>query len=376
MTQKSFEQPETFNSLHGLRFILALWISIFHFGLMYDPTGLGAWPIMKFGEARVDVFFVLSGFVLTHIYWGRPGAKFDYGRFMIARVARLMPLHLLALGVVMAMVGAAVLTGNSEEVRAFTLKGLVANVFMLQSWGIEGATQWNFPAWAVSAEFFGYLIFPLFLLAATRLRQQPLAFVAVSLSAVIAVDLAFRAFLGRSLTSSTGELGFVRGAAHMLVGVAGCVLFQSFQLNAREGLYAALLGVLMAGGAAMLGLPAVVIVIGGLLIVMGLASRDRLGCNSVLNAPVLVELGKWSYGIYILNVPVLMGMYHVSKLLCCEMKVTWLSTLLLLAILLPASAAAHYLVEEPARKAIRREGRRPTTKVMTRHLTAKKPNAV
>ena len=76
------ETRQRFESLTGLRFLLAIWIAYFHVGHMYDHNGFGALPILELGVARVDVFFVLSGFVLTHIYWSSRGRPFEFGSFM------------------------------------------------------------------------------------------------------------------------------------------------------------------------------------------------------------------------------------------------------------------------------------------------------
>jgi peptidoglycan/LPS O-acetylase OafA/YrhL len=343
----------TFDSLTGLRFILALWIAVFHFGDMYDHAGMGSWPIMKAGVARVDVFFVLSGFVLTHVYWMRTEAKFDFAAFLQARFARLFPLHLLALSLLLVLVGLANLIGATGETQGYTWQGFLANIFLLQAWGIEGSGKWNFPAWTISAEFFGYLLFPLFLLLATSFRRAPLLFLACSITFILILDLVFRQLLGRSLTQSTQDLGAVRGSAVMLVGVAGRVAFERTQLSARMGLGIAIAGIAIACTAAFFAWSTGIVALGGILLVTGLASRDRQGLSSILNSPVMVELGKWSYGIFILHVPIFMALRHAAGLMGYEFVVNLVTTLVCICILICASAVAHYVVEEPARKWLR-----------------------
>jgi peptidoglycan/LPS O-acetylase OafA/YrhL len=305
--------------------------------------------------ARVDVFFVLSGFVLTHVYWMRTQAKFDFAAFLQARFARLFPLHLLALSLLLALVGAAHLVGESGETQGYTLQGLLANLFLLQSWGIEGSGRWNFPAWTISAEFCGYLLFPLFLMLATCFRRAPLLFLVASVTFVLFLDVVFRQILGRSLTQSTQDLGAIRGGAVMLVGVAGRVAFEKTQLSARTGLALALAGIAIAGTAAFFAWSTGIVALGGVLIVIGLATRDRQGLASILNTPAMVELGKWSYGIFILHVPIFMALRHASALLGFDFVVNMVTTLVSVCILISAAAVAHYVVEEPARKWLRGE---------------------
>lgn len=351
--------PRTFDSLTGLRFILALWIAVFHLGDMYDHAGWGSLPIMKAGVARVDLFFVLSGFVLTHVYWARTERDFDFSAFLQARFARLFPLHLLALAILAALVLAANLVGRGEETASFTMTGLVGNLLLLQSWGIPGAGNWNFPAWTISAEFTGYLLFPLFLALATCFRSRPLQFLAGTLLFVVATDLIFRAVLGRSLTTSTAELGSIRGATVMLVGVAGRVAFEAIKFSARSGTILAVTGAVIAGAGAWLGISTAVIAAGGVLVIMGLAARDMAGATTFLENPLMVELGKWSYGIFILHVPLYMAMYNLASVAGVKLVMDLSTTVVMVSIVVMVSAFAHHLFEEPARKWIRGMGRTP-----------------
>jgi peptidoglycan/LPS O-acetylase OafA/YrhL len=340
--------------LTGLRFILAIWIAVFHLGDMYAPTGFGAWPIMKAGVARVDLFFVLSGFVLTHVYWMRTQAKFDFAGFLQARFARLFPLHLLALSILLVLLAGAHIIGATEEIQGYTLQGFLGNLFLLQAWGIEGTGKWNFPAWTISAEFTGYLLFPLFLMLATCFRRAPLMFLGFSLVGVLLIDLAFQLFLGRTLTQSTQELGAVRGSAVMLVGVAGRVAFERANVSARGAMVLIGAGIGIAGTAAFLSMSTAFVALGGVAIVIGLASRDLMNMKSFVNSPTMIELGKWSYGIFILHVPLFMAMRHAAGVFGFEFVVNIVTTIVAMCILVIASAIAHYVVEEPARLWLRR----------------------
>ncbi len=52
---------------------------------------------MEHSDAAVDLFFVLSGFVFTHVYWKKGGLVAETGPFFLARIARIYPLHLIML---------------------------------------------------------------------------------------------------------------------------------------------------------------------------------------------------------------------------------------------------------------------------------------
>ena len=74
--------------VEGLRAIAVLSVLAYHAGL----------PLITGGFGGVDVFFVLSGFILSHVYLAQAGEKrFSYGRFLWARVARVYPLHIATL---------------------------------------------------------------------------------------------------------------------------------------------------------------------------------------------------------------------------------------------------------------------------------------
>ena len=143
------DDPQTtrqrFESLTGLR-SLAIWIAYFHVGHMYDHDGFGTIPYLELGVARVDVFFVLSGFVLAHVYWAQRTRPFAFGDFMMARLARIYPLHVFALGVLIAYLLLGMSIGKADHITNYSITGLLGNLALLQSFGLPDVVYWNFPA--------------------------------------------------------------------------------------------------------------------------------------------------------------------------------------------------------------------------------------
>jgi peptidoglycan/LPS O-acetylase OafA/YrhL len=85
------EETRVFHMLDGLRGIAAICVALHH--LARWPIGLRD-PVPQAALA-VDLFFVLSGFVLAHAYQGKLDAGVTSGEFMRLRVVRLWPLYIL-----------------------------------------------------------------------------------------------------------------------------------------------------------------------------------------------------------------------------------------------------------------------------------------
>ena len=139
------------DALTGLRFFAAAAIVLHHL-----PGTFGLQPGYH-GDARlaqgVSVFFVLSGFVLRYAYPALPTAA-DVRGFLVARIARIWPLHVLTLM-------AAVWLKGFQDLPTF-----LANLFLLQSW-IPQAKYffgYNGVSWSISTELAFYLFFPVLIL--------------------------------------------------------------------------------------------------------------------------------------------------------------------------------------------------------------------
>jgi peptidoglycan/LPS O-acetylase OafA/YrhL len=90
-------------ALTSLRFFAALWVVFFHLSTRVAGTlPAAARTVIGRGWMGVPFFFILSGFILAHVYGRKlsaPATRAERGRFWWARVARVYPLYLLALAV-------------------------------------------------------------------------------------------------------------------------------------------------------------------------------------------------------------------------------------------------------------------------------------
>ena len=343
---------ETFPSLTGLRFVLALWIAVYHLVRFYGPPGLAEVWWIKLGDARVDVFFALSGFVLAHVY-AMDAGRFSARDFFAARVARLYPLHLLGLSVLLVAVTGAAGLGRGGEAGGYTPLGFVANLFMLQAWGVPGAAQWNFPVWTLSAEAFAYALFPLVIAFAAPLRRRPFLVWGAGLLVVMAVGAVWPLLGAGPLADATQTFGAVRGALEFLIGVAARFAFTRAKFSASTGSLLASLGVLVAGVGAVANLDLWVVAAGASLLVFAIAGIDRAGAASPLAHPVMQELGRLSYALFALHIPLFVIMTHVLRVGGVEGPVSAPVGMGMIAVAIAAAALAHHFVEEPARRLLR-----------------------
>lgn len=131
-------------------------LQAFVYGLPDAPR-----TFIRGGYLAVQAFFILSGFVLAQNYslatWNRASLL----RYFGARIARIYPVYLFSLLVVSPFILDAML----GSARSFETKVslLVDYIFVLQGWKGNLGVGWNTPAWSLTCEFFFYLCFPLLL---------------------------------------------------------------------------------------------------------------------------------------------------------------------------------------------------------------------
>ena len=149
-------------SLTGLRAIAALWVFMFHCGENVDA----GWPlalrqIVSGGFTGVDLFFVLSGFILSWNYLGPEGIIGGNRHFWRARAARILPVYYGALALSLPVfLGLQFSRGFTPGAIRETVVTAVANATLTQSWIEPLAYRWNVPGWSLSVEAFLYCAFP------------------------------------------------------------------------------------------------------------------------------------------------------------------------------------------------------------------------
>ncbi|MGB5798189.1 MAG: acyltransferase [Mycolicibacter algericus] len=157
-------------ALTGLRIIAALWVVLFHFRPLLrlgSPAFSDALaPVLDCGAQGVDLFFILSGFVLTWNYLERMGESFSPRatlHFLWLRLARVWPIYLVTLHLALLWVIFTLHVGHvpTEDLSRMTATSYVRQVLLMQLWfePFFDGTSWNGPAWSISAEWLAYLLF-------------------------------------------------------------------------------------------------------------------------------------------------------------------------------------------------------------------------
>jgi peptidoglycan/LPS O-acetylase OafA/YrhL len=353
--------PSRNDALDGLRMLAVAAVMAFHFGL---PRATG-------GFLGVDVFFVLSGFLITSLLLGRISeGRLNVFDFWARRLRRLMPALLVLMGV---MVGWAALV--APAVSRDGLRGdITATLFYVANWHFITTSTYfasnGVPSplehmWSLAVEEQFYLVWPLLLLVVVLLVRRPSRRVlAVGVMAVIGL-VASAVRLGLLWSSSGQDRAYLRTDGRIFEPLAGALLAsvlaspaaQRGVTRAHWGLLA-LGGLGLAWGLASLGGPggatrayadggSVVVALATASIIAAVTTRDSRA-TAVLALPVVAYLGRLSYAMYLWHWPleVWTGRYGWWDLSSLD---TPLRALILTALTVALAALSYHLVEKPVR---------------------------
>ena len=352
-------------ALDGLRGVAVAAVLGYHFA----PDALPG------GFVGVDVFFVLSGFLLSTLLVGEAGAtgRVDVGRFFVRRIRRLLPAALLVLAAI--ALYAATWAPEAERVRlrdhslgalTYTINWVFVADGTTYTDLVLGASPLRH-MWSLAIEEQFYVVLALSVAGATwalrssgaalgrRLGVSALALAAVSATWMVALDLAgaersrlyfgsdtrlqtmllgvaLGSFAGGSLLGSRRAVRIGSGTA-AVAGVVGAGVLVAFCLLASESST-----IMYRGGFT-------IVAVAGVLLVVGILASG-VGGQTMSFGP-LVALGTISYGVYLWHWPVLVVLDEDRLGLDGAVLV-----LVQLAITLVVSVASYALVEQPIRHGV------------------------
>jgi peptidoglycan/LPS O-acetylase OafA/YrhL len=346
--------------------VAAFLVFVYHFDYFFGekfPIFTGLDFIQK-GYLWVDFFFVLSGFVISHVYLeqlSKPSIK-QYKKYLIYRIARIYPVHIVLL---LAFIGFEFATmvmanGNGQFFHeGRSIEAIFTNLTLIHSWGIYDHLTWNTPSWSISAEWFAYILFPLFALA-FRWVKNP--FVAAGVIAVLVLLMHSLSFMLKSRDGIIMEWHYDYGLIRVVIGFLCGMMVQrmvsvsnpsNFQ-NADVLSFVAFILVIAAMEYKFLKGDALYILLFCYLI--GLVSQADGAFSRVLNNKYLVYLGEVSYSVYLVHLLVLMVAKQALEMVLPSLSGDvngWLVFVTLSFGVTLAAAILYEVVEKPCRRLIR-----------------------
>ncbi|HEX3132910.1 MAG TPA: acyltransferase [Planctomycetota bacterium] len=368
-------------ALTGVRFFFALMVVCYHLTPVDGYLGLAGvadgpswlWHLLHAGHAGVQFFFVLSGFILALTYHDLTPERVQ--AFYLARVARIVPIYLLGVVVMVPAASLMVFKIDQSGMNPWLNLAIQAVLWLtfLQAWFPRWALSGNFPGWSLSAEAFFYACFPRLIATLRHRGSIMLAALAVTLivlelttsalgwtwSGLSFSDAQERPFGGA--LSWWADLWCLNPLLHLPEFILGMITY----LLLKRGVFTSsmqpwmvwvggliVLGVMVSGA-----LPHVLLNNGSLAIpaaamIVGL-TRDSL-VSRALGSAVLQLLGQASYSMYLLHISILW--YFV----CLDQRVLHLggSHPLVMAgiyvgLVIGVSVAAFLWIEEPMRRWIK-----------------------
>jgi peptidoglycan/LPS O-acetylase OafA/YrhL len=362
-----------FGSLESLRGVAALLVALYHVSWL-NPTRYQGLVLNSY--LMVDLFFVLSGFVMCHGYGDRIRNRAQLGDFLVLRIGRLYPLHVMMLFVFVVReavkfgavewlgVSASTATFSDNSARAFG-----SNLLLIHALGLHDHLTFNGPSWSISTEFYAYICFGLMVLA---LRNRSKATQLASFLTISVSSLAFLLFIHPQDLNVMYDFGWFRCTMSFFLGAASYTVLTRSDLLRRPAVrrlasYVAIVG-LVAGalflqhkikGPTDFLLPPLVVVV-----VVALAASDT-GVTRWLQIRPLRYLGKVSYSIYMVHAllsyqmsSILISGFHVQtfhderagEIIATSQSVGTLLLVLYIGLVLLVSHMTFTYVEEPFRR--------------------------
>ena len=374
--------PAYFSCVDLVRWLAALAVLFWHYQNFLMPhagqSGLDDSSIQPFyswfallydyGGSAVQLFWVISGFVMAAAYLDRTKGL-TARSFLVNRFARLYPLHLATLAMVTALQWLSLSRTGSFQIYPYNdLYHFLLNLGLVSSWGFERGYSFNAPVWSVSVEIFVYVIF---FLSLRTLDRKPL------LMALLAVMFSF------AVTRLNLEVQLANCALYFSLGILVYTLCRAYSAQG--------------GGLAAAGIAGIVaaLVVGTIRPdLVNTAYQKAFLCPAVVllaaAADVLVQgrsvemsaflmrfqgLSNLTYGMYLLHVPLqivvilILEAYDIPRQIVLE---HWFLLAFILAVM-GLARVVYVGFEDPMRRWLRNALARPAAPRRSSRATALLP---
>lgn len=291
--------------INGLRAIAVLAVVIFHF----NPTWLAG------GFAGVDVFFVISGFLMTSIIFnGLEKHTFNFFKFYSARANRIIPV-LAAVSIVLMVFGWFYLVPSDyRELGKQVEKSILftSNIFFSHGGGYfdsDDKTKWLLHTWSLSVEWQFYIFFPIIMVVLKKYLS--VANLKRSILALFIIGFVYCIYATHKNSQTSYFLISSRAWEMLLGGLAFLYPVSIRNLKLKLSVQVAGIGLIVSSyfliskNTPWPGYMALFPVLGAYLVII-----SNVKNNFILNNFIFNKIGSWSYSIYVWHWPlVVLGLY-------------------------------------------------------------------
>ncbi len=292
--------------INGLRAFAVIAVVLFHFNAAWMPGGF----------AGVDVFFVISGFLMTGIIFrGIEQENFSILKFYVARANRIIPALALLCLVLLVFGWFYLIPLEYRELgkhAASSISFLSNFTYWTETGYFDAAShkKWLLHTWSLSVEWQFYIIYPLILVAMRKFislkTMKPMLLVATILGFIFCVFASYR------WTNGSYYLLPTRAWEMMIGGVA---YLYPFKLQESRKKIVEWTGLCLVIGSYFLisaenawpGYLALFPVMGSFLIIQAQRNDSFITSNIVFQ-----KIGSWSYSIYLWHWPIVVAIYYFS----------------------------------------------------------------
>jgi peptidoglycan/LPS O-acetylase OafA/YrhL len=358
------------SNLTPLRGIAALWVVVFHFQDFVIKFLLPQQArLVSRGYLMVDLFFIMSGFIIYHVYhdsFQLGVAARNFRQFTVARFARIYPLHLFTL--ILSIVIFVPKWGWDDFDDP---KAIITNLLLIHAMNLHKTLTWNFPSWSICAEWWSYMIFPFAAVFLYHKKQLAMAtlllFIILSYMGIMywipRVDIHNPKLPAPHNLDSSFDYGFLRGMAGF---VTGMLTYKLYQANALRHIFqkdiTAILVILATLSYLHFGNNDGICIIFFALLVFTFAQSNRF-LHAICNNRLAQYLGNISYSIYLMQFFPLVPLFFWNIKLpgvsypkdAAPVTSFWAGAgycLIYLIVLIGVSSLTYFYIEKPFRKYI------------------------
>ena len=338
-----------------MRFIASAGIVLHHSHEFFVPASKSPFLVreQRAGLALfVDLFFIISGFVIAYIYHNRMNSVVDYITFLQRRVGRLVPLHWLTLLASVVMWSMFVLLDYSATHPSFEPQCIAETALLLHSF-LSCGKPFNGVTWSISAEMVMYIAFPVVAVIGARSAQLLLGIGLTCLTMMMTVVVSQHEW--KLLGSSWIELSPVLRALPSFV--FGAALFYNSTIVSRLPAPALILAIATAGliVAMISGVSQLMILLIVYTVAIAAVAADLKGAPSGM-VRRLAPLGQLTYSIYMWHLLFILLMMNVVGEEFLSGSTLWASIIAIACYIsiLIMSYLSFFFIETPARRWIDR----------------------